>query len=59
MDTTTKTTAEGAAGARDGKAAWDTPTLIVHGGFEELTRFTSGTGPDDGFFDPGAASSQA
>jgi hypothetical protein len=41
------------------KEAWKTPTLSEHGPFRELTRFTAGTGPDDGFFDPGVASSAA
>jgi hypothetical protein len=41
------------------KEPWQAPELTIHGGFAELTRFTSGTGPDDGLFDPGAASSAA
>jgi hypothetical protein len=39
------------------KAAWTAPQVSEHGDFRELTRFTSGSGPDDGFFDPGASSS--
>jgi hypothetical protein len=38
---------------------WATPTLTVHGDFTQLTQFSSGPGPDDGFYDPGAAASQA
>jgi hypothetical protein len=41
------------------KESWKAPTLTDHGTFSELTQFTTGTGPDDGFFDPGAASSAA
>jgi hypothetical protein len=54
MDDVRETT-ESAGTARE---VWEAPTLIVHGGFHELTRFTAGTGPDDGLFDPGSADSQ-
>jgi hypothetical protein len=56
MDEKPMSTSEPASAA---KRAWETPELTEHGRFRELTRFTSGTGPDDGFFDPGAASSAA
>ena len=39
------------------KETWNAPELLEHGRFEHLTDFTSGTGPDDGFFDPAAESS--
>lgn len=42
-----------------GNEAWEAPTLVVHGDFRDLTQFTSGQGPDDGLFDPGALDSQA
>jgi hypothetical protein len=51
-----KTTSETASGHRE---TWKTPELTEHGTLRELTQFTSGTGPDDGFFDPGAAASAA
>jgi hypothetical protein len=43
----------------DEKQVWKAPELTTHGGFRDLTQFTAGTGPDDGFFDPGAAASAA
>jgi hypothetical protein len=54
MDKVTTTENDPAA-----KKKWDAPELTTHGGFLEVTQFSSGTGPDDGFFDPGAASSAA
>jgi hypothetical protein len=56
MDETLMSTSAPAPAA---KQAWEPPELTEHGRFRELTQFTSGTGPDDGFFDPGAASSAA
>jgi hypothetical protein len=47
-----------ASDPRVGKEAWEAPTLVPHGTFSELTRFTAGPGADDGFFDPGLTDSQ-